>query len=68
MANSIYRENMGFGCPKCKNDEVTISTFHFGGTFKAECSKCGYGQVVGDDEAMALARLYGKYLVYPPGY
>lgn len=63
MANLIYRKKIDAECPRCKHNGVTISVFHFGTTFKAECSKCGFGQITGDDEAMALARLYGKYLM-----
>ncbi len=62
MANNIYQLPAKSECPRCGHSEATISTFHFGVTYKAECSKCGFGQVLGDDEAMALARLYGKYL------
>lgn len=64
MANTIYTKETNIVCPRCKSFTTTISTYHFGATYKAECSKCGLGQVTADNEEIALARLNGCYLEY----
>lgn len=64
MAHKIYQKAIEgeVCCPRCNATEATISVYHSGTTYQAECSWCGYGRVTGDNEEMAIARLRGKML------
>lgn len=62
MAHTIYGKTAKTSCPRCGGKTVRIATYHFGATYMAECADCGYGKSYGDNEAMALARLYGEFL------
>ena len=61
MAHQIWEESF-IKCPRCNSDKVMVSAYHFGLTYKVECAGCSFGQITGDNSAMALARLRGNYL------
>lgn len=62
MAHKIYVKPMKGICHRCQGTEARISTYHMRATYQAECSTCGFGRVTGDNEEMAMARLYGEIL------
>ncbi len=64
MAHEIYLREAEKACPRCGAGYLTIATYHFGNTYSAECTKCGLGHSFGDDEAMAIARQYGRNLKF----
>ena len=65
MANLIYKKLLKTNCPRCGASEATVSIYHFGATYQAECSGCGFGRATGDNEEIALSRLYGNFLEIP---
>ena len=62
MAHRIWEEEFKKECPRCGSKKVRLSTYHFGATYQAECAECSFGQITGDNQEMALARLNGNYL------
>ena len=61
MAHKIYQINCWKKCPRCNSEEATISIFHFGATYQAQCSKCGLRGRSGDDNDTAIASLVDCY-------
>ena len=66
MAHQIYKKEMQRPCPRCGCKEARLATYHFGATYSAECADCAFGNITGDNEDMAMARLHGQCLEARP--
>lgn len=61
MENKTYEVETKIPCPRCKSGKVRVAIDLSGKTYTAQCA-CGFGQVDGADEALALARHDAKRL------
>lgn len=63
MAQEVYEIQIDKNCPRCGNNKVKVSVFHFGATHSPMCSNCGLGDGIakGDHKDVVIPIIKNVY-------